>query len=102
MGAISRELKGPWGADGVRPSTNAPRSRQAASRQRVEVVEESGDPAGIGLVHDQPGAARGREKVEAADALLHPRQGLPGHRQLPDAEADEERRVAGIAGDLAA
>jgi hypothetical protein len=36
----------------------------------VEIVDEGGDPARIGLVHDRPRAAGGGDHVEGADALL--------------------------------
>ena len=39
----------------------------------VEVVEQGGDAARIGLVHDRAGAAGGGDHVEAADALLDAR-----------------------------
>ena len=43
------------------------------SRQRIEIVQQRGDPAGVGLVHDGAGAADGGEEVDGAHALLHPR-----------------------------
>jgi len=47
----------------------------------VEIVDEGGDPARIGLVHDRPRAAGGGDHVEGADALLDARDAARRHRQ---------------------
>src|SRR5262245_18577612 len=70
--------------------------------QTVEIVEQGGDASAVGLLHDLAGTAGGAQQVEAADALLHARQRGRGHRELADAESEQERGIARIAGDLAA
>src|SRR5882672_2050395 len=68
----------------------------------VEIVEQGGDAGGVGLVHDRPRAAGGGDHVEAADALLDARDVARSHRQVAQAEAEEERSKARLAGHLAA
>src|SRR5207253_10195751 len=77
----------------------------AASKRRcggVEVVEEGGDAAGVGLVHDRPGAAGGGDHVEAADALLDARDVARRHRQVAQPEAEQQSGKARLPGHLAA
>src|SRR6266536_1767922 len=69
---------------------------------RVEIVEEGGDPAGIGLVHDRPGAAGRGDHVEGADALFDAGDALRGHRQFAQPEPQEQRGIAWVAGEFAA
>ena len=69
---------------------------------RVEIVEEVGEPARIGLVHDRPGAPRCGDHVEAADPRFDPGDALRRHRQLAQPEPQEQRGIARVAGDLAA
>src|ERR1700736_2414844 len=68
----------------------------------VEIVEEGGDAAGVGLVHDRPRAAGGGDHVEAADALLDARDAARRHRQVAQTEAQEKSDKARIASHLAA
>src|SRR5271169_4270239 len=68
----------------------------------VEVVEQGGDAAGVGLVHDRAGAAGGGDHVEAADALLDARDVARRHRQVAQPEPEQERGKARLAGHLAA
>src|SRR5438094_728848 len=69
---------------------------------RVEIVEQGGDAAGIGLVHDGSRAPGRGDHVEAADALLDPRDTARRHRQFAQAQPQEQRRIARVAGHLAA
>src|SRR5688500_14421334 len=78
------------------------RSCGASRRQRVEVVEQHGDAPRIPLVHHLAREPCGGQIVEVADALLDAGQGVGGHAELVDAEAEQQRRELGIAGDLAA
>src|SRR5262249_49179957 len=72
------------------------------SGERVVVVEERRDAAVVELIHDRAGAMRGRDHVEPADAFLDPRDFAGRHRQVADAEAEEQRGVTRIARHLAA
>src|SRR3984893_8204742 len=79
----------------------APRSYLLRQCDRVEIVEEGGDAAGVGLVHDRPRAARRGDHVEAADALLDPRDVARRHRQVAQAEAEQEGGKARLASHFA-
>src|SRR5271168_2908299 len=76
--------------------------RRRPSRQGREIVEEAGDAADIPLIHDELGAPGRLAEIERADALLDAREGRRRHREIADAEAEEESRVARIARHLAA
>src|ERR1700756_2717295 len=68
----------------------------------VEIVEQGGDAAAIRLIHDRAGAAGGGDDVEAADALLDARDIARRHRQVAQAEAEQQCRKARLAGHFAA
>src|ERR1700730_16349235 len=67
----------------------------------VEIVEEGGDAAGVGLVHDRTRAAGGGDHVEGADALLDAPAAARRHRQVAQTEAQEKSHKARIARQLA-
>src|SRR6266446_10413352 len=68
----------------------------------VEIVEQGGDAGGVGLVHDRPGAPGGGDHVEAADPLLDARDVARVHRQVAQAEAEQQRGKAWLPGHFAA
>src|ERR1700730_14545278 len=79
-----------------------PRSYLLRQCDGVEVVEEGGNAAGVGLVHDGPRAARRGDHIEAADALLDPRYVARRHRQIAHPETEQQRGKARLASHLAA
>src|SRR6185437_14858500 len=95
-----RSCSGDYGA--VRRFAQEKMPAPRRSGERVEIIEQGGDPAVIELIHDRRGAPGGGGEIERADALLHPGDICRRHRQLGDAEAQEQRRVARIASHLAA